>query len=111
MHQPQYRLEGESVCLQPWVRLHASRSYYDMVRVLSEFPGVRVTINLVPTLFDQVAAYGRGASDLFRETARIAVEDLDESQRRFLVDHFFSAQEERLVRALPRYAELLDHRR
>ena len=111
MHQPQYRLEGEIVCLQPWVRLHASRSYYDMVRVLGEFPDVRVTINLVPTLLDQIAAYGVGASDLFRETARLPADDLDEAQRRFLVNHFFSAQEERIVRPLPRFAELLDLRR
>jgi len=111
MHQPQYRLEGEIVCLQPWVRLHASRSYYDMVRVLDEFPAVRVTINLVPTLLDQIAAYGVGATDLFRETARLPADDLDEAQRRFLVDHFFSAQEERIIRPLPRFAELLDLRR
>jgi len=111
MHQPQYRLEGEIVCLQPWVRLHASRSYYDMARVLGEFPDVRVTINLVPTLLDQIAAYGVGASDLFRETARLPADDLDEAQRRFLVDHFFSAQEERIIRPLPRFAELLDLRR
>jgi len=111
MHQPQYRLEGEIVCMQPWVRLHASRSYYDMVRVLAEFPSVRVTINIVPTLLDQIAAYNAGQSDLFRETARLPADALDEGQRRFLVDHFFSAQEERLVRPLPRYAELLDLRR
>lgn len=111
MHQPQYRLEGEIVCMQPWVRLHAARSYYDMVRVLAEFPDVRVTFNLVPTLLDQIAAYNAGHSDLFRETARLPADDLDEGQRRFLVDHFFSAQEERLVRPLPRYAGLLDLRR
>jgi alpha-amylase/alpha-mannosidase (GH57 family) len=111
MHQPQYRLAGEQVCLQPWVRLHAARSYYDMVRVLEEFPGVRVTMNLVPTLVEQVGAYAGGGSDLFRELARVPPADLDETQRRFLVDHFFSAQEERLIRSLPRYAELLDHRR
>jgi alpha-amylase/alpha-mannosidase (GH57 family) len=111
MHQPQYRLEGEIVCMQPWVRLHASRSYYDMVRVLAEFPDVRVTFNLVPTLLDQIAAYNAGQSDLFRETARLPADALDEGQRRFLVEHFFSAQEERLVRPLPRYAELLDLRR
>jgi len=110
MHQPQYRLAGERVCLQPWVRLHACRSYYDMVRVLDEFPGVRVTFNLVPTLIEQIDAYVAGASDLFRETASVPAADLDEAQRRFLVDHFFSAQEERMVRPLPRYAELLDLR-
>jgi alpha-amylase/alpha-mannosidase (GH57 family) len=111
MHQPQYRTAGEAVCVQPWVRLHASRSYYDMVRVLAEFPGVRVTFNLVPTLVEQIDAYVAGGSDLFRETARVPAVDLDERQRRFLVDHFFSAQEERMIRPLPRYAELLELKR
>jgi alpha-amylase/alpha-mannosidase (GH57 family) len=111
MHQPQYRTAGERVCLQPWVRLHACRSYYDMVRVLAEFPEVRVTFNLVPTLVEQIDAYVAGGSDLFRETARVPVGDLDERQRRFLVDHFFSAQEERMIRPLPRYAELLELKR
>jgi len=110
MHQPLYRLGGERVCFQPWVRLHGVRAYYDMVRVLEEFPGVRVTINLVPVLLDQIRAYGRGATDAFREAALLPAEDLDEAQRRFLVRHFFSAQEERLIRPMPRYAELLDRR-
>jgi len=111
MHQPLYRLGEERVCFQPWVRLHGVRAYYDMIRVLEEFPGVRVTINLVPVLLDQIQAYERGASDAFREAALTPAEDLDEAQRRFLVRHFFCAQEERLIRPLPRYAELFDRRR
>ncbi|HKQ97888.1 MAG TPA: glycoside hydrolase, partial [Candidatus Polarisedimenticolia bacterium] len=111
MHQPQYRLPGERVALQPWVRLHAVRAYYDMVRVLEEFPGVRVTFNLVATLLEQIDAYRAGGSDQFRETARTPVEDLDDAGRRFLVDNFFAAQEARMIRPLPRFAELLDKRR
>ena len=53
LHQPLYRLRGERVCFLPWVRLHAARSYYDMIRVLEEFPGIRVTFNLTPTLIEQ----------------------------------------------------------
>ncbi|HUD72297.1 MAG TPA: glycoside hydrolase family 57 protein [Dongiaceae bacterium] len=111
MHQPQYRLPGERVALQPWVRLHAARAYYDMVRVLEEFPGVRVTFNLVATLLEQIDAYRAGGSDLFRETARRPVEDLDDTGRRFLVDNFFAAQETRMIRPLPRFAELHEKRR
>jgi alpha-amylase/alpha-mannosidase (GH57 family) len=107
MHQPLYRLAGERVCFQPWVRLHGVRAYYDMVRLLEEFPGVKVTFNLVPVLLDQIRSYEGGASDAFREAACIPAEDLDDARRRFLVRHFFSAQEERLIRPLPRYAELL----
>lgn len=110
LHQPQYRLEGERVARLPWVRLHASRSYYDMVQVLQEFPGVRVTLNLAPVLLEQARAYARGGSDLFREAARIPAEEADEAQRRFLLDHFFSANHDTMVSPLPRYAELLARR-
>jgi alpha-amylase/alpha-mannosidase (GH57 family) len=110
LHQPVYRLRGERVCTLPWVRLHAIRSYYDMVRVLEEFPEVRVTINLVPALIDQIRAYEAGGSDLFREAGLLPAADLDESRRAFLFDRFFSAQEERMIGALPRYADLLARR-
>jgi len=106
LHQPQYRLRGERVCFMPWVRLHAVRSYYDMPRVLEEFPNVRPTFNLSATLIGQIRAYEQGASDLFRETARIPVDDMDESQRTFLFQHFFAAQVETMVSELPRYAEI-----
>ena len=110
MHQPLYRLRGEASCFMPWVRLHALRSYYDMVRVLEEFPEVRVTVNLVPVLLEQIRAYEEGGTDLFWETGAVPAEDLDETQRVFLFDHFFSAQAERMIGELPRYADLLERR-
>ena len=110
MHQPLYRLRGEASCFMPWVRLHALRSYYDMVRVLEEFPEARVTMNLVPVLLEQIRAYEEGGTDLFWDTGAVPAEDLDETQRVFLFDHFFSAQAERMIGELPRYADLLERR-
>jgi alpha-amylase/alpha-mannosidase (GH57 family) len=98
------------VCFLPWVRLHAIRSYYDMVRVLEEFPEVKVTVNIVPSLVEQLVAYAEGASDYFWETGALPAEDLDEAQRVFLFDHFFSSQQEHMIRELPRYADLLERR-
>jgi len=106
LHQPLYRLRGERVCFVPWVRLHAIRSYYDMIRVLAEFPGIRPTFNLTATLVEQIRAYEAGASDLFREAGRIPADDLSEAQRAFLCEHFFSAHAETMIGALPRYAEI-----
>src|SRR3989454_7141493 len=108
------RLQGDwssdvcssDVCFMPWVRLHAVRSYYDMIRVLEEFPGIRPTFNLTATLIEQIRAYEAGATDLFRETARIPPGDLDESRRAFLFEHFFAAQVEHMIGDLPRYAEI-----
>lgn len=110
LHQPLYRLRGERVCFMPWVRLHAIRSYYDMVRILEEFPEVRVTFNLTATLIEQIRAYEGGASDLFWETSAVPAGDLDEARRVFIFDHFFAAQERHMIADLPRYADLLERR-
>ena len=45
----------------PWVRLHAIKDYWGMVAVLREFPGVRVTFNLVPSLLVQIQAFAEDA--------------------------------------------------
>lgn len=107
MHQPQYRLRGQKSCFMPWVRLHAIRAYYDMIRVIAEFPIIRATFNLVPVLVEQIEAYVGGASDHFLDVAQRPVEDMDEADRIFLFEHFFSAQHEQMIGPMPRFAELL----
>jgi len=48
MHQPFYQdlVTGEHFL--PWVRLHALKDYWGMVALLTEFPSVKATFNLVP---------------------------------------------------------------
>src|SRR5439155_9955636 len=57
MHQPYYEdlVTGEHIL--PWVRLHALKDYYGMVALLREFPKVRMTFNLVPSLLVQLEAF------------------------------------------------------
>ena len=58
----QYRL--------PWVRLHALKDYYGMVKLLDEFPGLHQTFNLVPSLITQLQEYVNGtAQDPFLQVA------------------------------------------
>jgi hypothetical protein len=47
------------------VRLHALKDYYGMVALLREFPGVRMTFNLVPSLLVQPAFAEGHARDRF----------------------------------------------
>ncbi|HIE47470.1 TPA: hypothetical protein EYP84_01085, partial [Candidatus Bipolaricaulota bacterium] len=56
-HQPLYwnRMTGEYEL--PWVRVHAVQEYIDSPRILAEFPGIRVTYNLQPTLLRQILDY------------------------------------------------------
>ena len=50
MHQPYYEDLATGEHILPWVRLHAIKDYWGMVAMLEEFPRVRVTFNLVPSL-------------------------------------------------------------
>ncbi len=57
MHQPYYEDLVTREHILPWVRLHALKDYYGMVALLREFPGVRMTFNLVPSLLVQLEAF------------------------------------------------------
>lgn len=110
-HQPNYKdsLTGEYAL--PWVRLHAIRAYHDMAAILKDFPEIRVTVNLVPSLLLQLRDYEEGrAKDLFLERTMKPAAELDPEEKRFLLRYFFMANWERMVKPLPRYDDLLKRR-
>src|SRR6185312_6615936 len=111
MHQPVYREPENGEYILPWGRLHATRSYYDMARVLAEFPRARATINLVPSLLAQLEDYIDGrAKDRFLDLTRKPAEALDPSERAFVWRNFFMVDWETCVKPLPRFWELLQQR-
>jgi alpha-amylase/alpha-mannosidase (GH57 family) len=111
MHQPVYRDPETNEYILPWVRLHATRSYYDMPQVLSEFPKARATINLVPSLLSQLEDYLEGrAKDLFLSLALKPADSLEPPERAFVLKNFFMADWERCIKPLPRLWELLQKR-
>ena len=78
MHQPFYRDLVSGEYRLPWVRMHALKDYYGMVKMLDEFPEVRQTFNLVPSLLVQLEEYASGKGNIARqgeeEKGAIAVE-------------------------------------
>jgi len=110
-HQPYYPddLTGENP--MPWVRLHGVKDYVGMALHLLEFPEMRCTINLVPSLLVQLTAYTeRGASDRFLDIARIPAKELSQADAVFLLDHFFMAAPDQMIRPWPRFWELYQRR-
>jgi len=108
MHQPFYKdlISGEYK--MPWTRLHALKDYYGMVRLLEEFPEIRQTFNLAPSLAAQIEEYAAGqASDPFLRCALKPAESLHQAEREFLLAHFFQASH-RLIFRFPRYGELYE---
>ena len=69
-HQPFYKDLVTGAYRLPWVRLHALKDYYGMVKLLDEFPEVHQTFNLVPSLTAQIQDYAGGtAQDPFFRVA------------------------------------------
>ena len=60
MHQPFYKDLVSGEYRLPWVRMHALKDYYGMVKLLDEFPNVHQTFNLVPSLVTQIEDYVAG---------------------------------------------------
>ncbi len=111
MHQPFYQDLATGEHILPWVRLHALKDYWGMVALLREFPSVRVTFNLVPSLLVQLEAFARDeARDRHLEIGLKPADQLTPEERRYCVEHFFHAQRERMIAPYPRYAELLARR-
>src|SRR5262245_55037503 len=111
MHQPHYEdlVTGEHIL--PWVRLHALKDYWGMAALLAEFPDVRVTFNLVPSLLVQLEAFAAGrARDRYLEIGLKRADDLTQDDGRFMLRNFFHAQRQRMIDVHPRYAELLSMR-
>ena len=60
MHQPFYQDLATGEHVLPWVRLHAIKDYWGMVALLREFPAVKATFNLVPSLLVQLESFANG---------------------------------------------------
>ncbi len=111
MHQPDYGNRQTGEIYLPWTRFHAAKDYYDMGALLEDAPGLRLTLNVVPSLMDQLTAYGNGsAHDTYAALTLKNAGDLDAHDKEFLLRGFFQAPYKQMVEPYPRYRELLARR-
>jgi alpha-amylase/alpha-mannosidase (GH57 family) len=105
-HQPVYYKDPETgVYAKPWVRVHASKDYYDMAAILKSYPDVHVTFNLTPSLIRQLDDLAAGATDVYWEMASVPADQLTDEQKRFILRYFFDINPEIVQRFLT-YTEL-----
>jgi alpha-amylase/alpha-mannosidase (GH57 family) len=99
----QYRL--------PWVRLHGTKDYLDLVLLLEKYPKLHQTVNLVPSLILQLEDYIAGtALDPYLTAALTPIAQLTNEQKEFIVAHFFDGNHRTLIGPHPRYRELYEMR-
>jgi alpha-amylase/alpha-mannosidase (GH57 family) len=112
MHQPFYKDMVTGEYRLPWVRLHALKDYYGMVKLLDEFPEVHQNFNLVPSLVAQIQDYASGqAHDPFFNVVSKPSTELTLADRRFALQYLFQANPVNMIGRYPRYRELWERYR
>ncbi|MBE8999374.1 glycoside hydrolase [Nostoc sp. LEGE 12447] len=115
-HQPLYKSPGSALSPSqqyrlPWVRLHGTKDYLDLVLLLERYPKLHQTVNLVPSLILQLEDYIAGtAFDPYLTACLTPDEQLSQEQREFIIQHFFDANHHTLIDPHPRYSELYQQR-
>lgn len=111
MHQPMYRDPVSHYYMMPWVRLHAVKDYLDMVEILTHYPRLKQTFNLVPSLLEQIEDYAQGeASDRYLELSQIPVPELSNDEKEEILQTFFDLNWDQMIGPFPRYCELAQKR-
>jgi alpha-amylase/alpha-mannosidase (GH57 family) len=109
-HQPYYPDDVAGENPMPWVRLHGTKDYIGMALHLEEVPEFRCTVNLVPSLLKQIERYVRGGSDRHLDISMRPADGLSRDDVHHLLDSFFMAHADTMIRPHPRYAELYHQR-
>jgi alpha-amylase/alpha-mannosidase (GH57 family) len=85
-HQPLYYQDpATGLYTRPWVRVHATKDYYDMAAMLERYPKVRVTFNLTPVLIRQLDDFISGAKDIYWALSEKPANALSEDDKRFIL--------------------------
>lgn len=111
MHQPYYVNPLTKKAMMPWVRFHAAKGYLDMIDLVTAQPEVRVNFNFTPVLVRQILELvNHEVQDEWENLSRTSASELDNMERRHILENFFKINWDTLVRPVPRYAELLAKR-
>ncbi len=114
MHQPDYRDYASGDFVLPWVYLHAMKDYTDMAYHLERHPRVRVVLNFVPVLLDQLEDYtdqfatGKIRDPLLRLLAHQNTGDFTPEERLLALNSCFRSSHTKMIAPFPAYKRLWD---
>jgi len=103
-HQPDYRLNNEFVL--PWVGLHAAKDYANLALLFEQYPMVRHTMNVVPSLMEQLDDVAKGMLDPLQKLFMQDAASYGQEEVTALVSWLKTAQFSTMVEPLPRFSAL-----
>jgi alpha-amylase/alpha-mannosidase (GH57 family) len=107
-HQPDYK--NGDLYEAPWVRLHSIKDYVDMVSIITQYPNVRLNVNLVPSLMRQIDDYVfNNAQDRFTVLMQKS-SDFTKEEKIFILQRSFDISWENVIKKYPYYYSLLQKR-
>ena len=109
-HQPLYYQDADGIYTRPWVRVHATKDYLDMVEKVAQYPDVHVTFNFTPSLIRQLNELAGGTKDIYWVLGEKEVSELTTDEKQFILERFFDANWNNIIAIYPRYQALLDKR-
>jgi len=98
--------------------MHGIKDYWDMVRILDDFPKIKQTFNFTPSLLEQLQEYlsqknWSGDGGTLDIAYRLSLKNPDlfsPEDKSNAFKTFFLANTERMIKRYPRYAELMSMR-
>ena len=94
----------------PWARLHAVKDYLDMVLILEKYPKLKLNFDVVPALMDTVVDYTQGKHDIHSELTVSDVYNMNQEEKSFVLNNFFSAKFETMIFRSENYKNLYQKR-
>jgi alpha-amylase/alpha-mannosidase (GH57 family) len=106
-HQPFYKLNGEY--LLPWARLHGIKDYLDLSLILYDYPKIKQTFNLVPSLLKQLLDYKNDtANEIVLNLTKKRSDELSFADKSNIIKSFFICNYENMIKPHERFRELYE---
>ena len=109
-HQPNYQQKPDCDFLLPWVRLHASKDYLDMLRKINAYKNLKLNFNFSPILLESLYEYSNGAKDLHLRLLLKDENKLSEEDKIYILNNYFDLNYKNMVLKRSYYTELYNRR-
>lgn len=109
-HQPNYQKDYNSDFLLPWVRLHATKDYLDMLKRLDKFPNIKLNFDFSPVLLTSLQKYINGAKDIHLRLLLKDVKKFGDDEKVFILNNYFDLNYKNMVLKNQYFTELFNKR-